>query len=134
MVIAPHTASAGKMTAWSGWIMSSFVGAFLLIDCGLKLLELVPAVQATTQLGYAADLVFNLGLVQLVCLAAYAVPRTSLLGAILLTGYLGGTVATHVRAGSGLFSLIFPLMIGVLIWGGLLLRDRQLRAHVLPLR
>lgn len=134
MVTATPTVSAGKMTVWAGRIMSSFVGSFLLFDCVIKLLELAPAVQATTQLGYSADVSFGIGVLQLVCLAAYAFPRTSLLGAILLTGYLGGAVATHVRAGSDIFSLVFPIMMGALIWGGLLLRDHPLRAHMLPLR
>ncbi len=134
MVTTTPTVSAGKMTVWAGRIMSSFMGSFLLFDCVIKLLELAPAVQATTQLGYSADVIFGLGVLQLVCLAAYAFPRTSLLGAILLTGYLGGAVATHVRAGSGIFSLVFPIMMGALVWGGLLLRDHRLRAHMLPLR
>ncbi len=131
MVTTKPTVSAGKMTVWAGRIMSSFVGSFLLFDCVIKLLELAPAVQATTQLGYSADVIFGIGVLQLVCLAVYAFPRTSLLGAILLTGYLGGAVATHVRAGSGIFSLVFPIMMGALIWGGLLLRDDELRARLL---
>ncbi len=122
------------MTVWAGRIISSFVGSFLLFDCVIKLLELAPAVQATTQLGYSADVIFGIGVLQLVCLAVYAFPRTSLLGAILLTGYLGGAVATHVRAGSGIVSLVFPIMMGALVWGGLLLRGHPLRAHMLPLR
>src|SRR5687767_8675493 len=101
MISATHTASSGKTSLWLGRLMSSFVGAFLLLDCVIKLLELAPAVEATTQLGYSADVIFGIGVLQLVCLAAYAFPRTAVLGAILLTGYLGGAVATHVRAGSG---------------------------------
>lgn len=69
-----------------------------------------------------------IGLIQLACLAVYVIPRSAILGAILLTGYLGGAVATHLRAGSPLFSLVFPLIIGALVWGGLLLRDARLRA------
>ena len=89
--------------------------------------------EATTQLGYPESLVFGIGIIELVCLVVYVMPRTSVLGAILLTGYLGGTVATNVRAGSELFSVFFPTIIGVLIWGGLFLRDRRLRA-LIPLR
>lgn len=134
MVSAPHIASARKTTLWAGRFTSSFVGLFLLLDCVIKLLELAPAVESTTQLGYRADVIFGIGVLQLVCLATYAYPRTSLLGAILLTGYLGGAVASQVRIGSSIFSLVFPVMMGALVWGGLLLRDRQLRAHMLRLR
>ena len=131
MVSATHAASVGKTTLWAGRIISSFVGLFLLFDCVVKVLELAPAVEATTQLGYPADFIVGIGLLEIVCLAAYAIPRTSLLGAILLTGYLGGAVASQVRAGSGLFPVIFPIIMGALIWGALLLRDDRLRAHML---
>lgn len=134
MVTATHTASTGKATVWVGRFFSSFVGLFLVFDCVIKLLKLTPAVQATTQLGYSADLIVGIGVLELVCLAAYTLPRTQVLGAILLTGYLGGALASQVRAGSGIFSLVFPLMVGAMIWGGLLLRDRQLRTYMLPLR
>ena len=131
MVSATHTASFGKTTVWAGRIISSFVGLFLLFDCVVKVLELAPAVEATTQLGYPANFIVGIGVLEIVCLAAYAIPRTSLLGAILLTGYLGGAVASQVRAGAGLFPVVFPIMMGALIWGGLLLRDNRLRAHML---
>ena len=73
----------------------------------------------------------TIGLIELACLAIYAIPRTAVLGAILLTGYLGGAIATQVRAESTLFSIIFPAIIGALIWGGLFLRDARLRALIL---
>jgi hypothetical protein len=75
-----------------------------------------------------------IGIIELACLAMYLIPRTSVLGAIVLTGYLGGAVATHVRAGSPLFSLVFPIIIGALIWGGLFLQDVRLRALILSRR
>ncbi len=131
MVVATHAASVGKTTVWAGRIISSLVGLFLLFDCVVKVLELAPAVAATTQLGYPAEVIAGIGVLETVCLAAYAIPRTSLLGAILLTGYLGGAVASQVRAGTPLFQVVFPLIMGALIWGGLLLRDDQLRAHML---
>lgn len=96
------------------------------------MLNLAPAVEATTQLGYPAGLVITIGVIELVCLAVYAIPRTSTLGAILLTGYLGGAFATQLRAESAPFSLVFPLIIGALIWGGLFLRDGRARALFLP--
>jgi hypothetical protein len=134
MVAATHITAVGKTTIWAGRIISSFVGLFLLFDGIIKVLNLSVAVEATTQLGYSADVVVGLGLLQLICLIAYAFPRTSLLGAILLTGYLGGAVASQLRIGMGTFSMVFPVMMGALIWGGLLLRDRQLRALMLRFR
>ena len=132
MVAATHITSTGKTTIWVGRIISGFVGLFLLFDCIVKLLNLSFAVEATTQLGYGADVVVSLGVLQLICLIAYAFPRTSLLGAILLTGYLGGAVASQLRIGMGTFSMVFPVMMGALVWGGLLLRDRQVRTLMLP--
>jgi hypothetical protein len=113
--------------------MSALAIAFLAFDALIKLLQLAPAVDSTVQLGYAAQVVLPLGVVQLFCLALYVFPRTAMLGAMMLTGYLGGAIATHVRNGSPLFSLIFPILIGALIWGGLFLRDERLR-ELLPFR
>ena len=88
----------------------------------------------TVQLGYPEGVVRWLGIVELVCLAAYVVPRTAVLGAILLTGYFGGAVATHVRMGNPLFThVLFPIYVAVLVWGGLYLREDRLWALV-PLR
>ena len=131
MVSATHITSVGKTTVWTGRIISSFARLFLLFDCVVKVLELSPAVEATTRLGYPAEYFVGIGVLEILCLAAYAGPRTSLLGAILLTGYLGGAVASQVRASAGLFSVLFPIMMGALIWGGLLLRDQRLRTYVL---
>jgi hypothetical protein len=118
---------------WAGRIISALAVLFLIFDGVLKVLELAPAVEATVQLGYPADLVPVIGMIQLACLALYVIPRTAVLGAIMLTGYLGGAIATHLRVESGLFSLIFPILIAVLIWGGLFLRDARLRT-LIPLR
>jgi hypothetical protein len=106
----------------------------MLFDATLKVLQLPVAVQGTTQLGYPESVVFGLGLVQLACLVLYLVPRTSVLGAVLWTGYLGGAIATHVRLGNPLFShILFPVYVAAFFWAGLWLRDERLRA-VLPFR
>ena len=86
------------------------------------------AMDGTTELGYPAGVVLPLGIIQIVCLLLYVVPRTSVLGAVLWTGYLGGAIATHVRLGNPLFShVLFPVYVALLLWGGLWLRDRRLR-------
>jgi DoxX-like family len=90
-------------------------------------------VETTLQLGYPESVILGLGIALLASTVVYLIPRTSVLGAILLTGYLGGAVATHVRVGDNLFSVIFPVLLGALLWGGLVLRDARLRA-LLPLR
>jgi hypothetical protein len=113
---------------WAGRIISAFAVLFLLFSGVIKVLQLAPAIESTVQLGYPAHLVFGIGLLELACVAVYALPRTARIGAVLLTGYLGGAVATHVRAESGLFPIVFPIVIAALLWGGLFLRDRRLRA------
>jgi hypothetical protein len=118
---------------WTGRIVSALPVLFLLLDGVMKLFKPAPVVEATTRLGYSEGLIVPLGLVLIVCTLIYAAPLTAVLGAILLTGYLGGAVATHVRAGDPLFPMVFPVLVGVLIWGGLLLRERRLWP-LLPLR
>ena len=118
---------------WAGRILSGLVVLFLLMDAGFKLVKPLPAaaVQAFGQLGYPVGLAAGIGILLLACVVLYAVPRTSVLGAILLTGYLGGAVASHVRVGDPWFShALFPVYIGTLIWGGLYLRDERLRALI----
>jgi hypothetical protein len=131
MLIATQAMPITRTAIWSGRIVSWLAILFLLFDTVIKVLNLAPAVEATTQLGYAAELVAVIGLIELACLTLYTFLRTAILGAILLTGYLGGATATHVRAGSPLFSLVFPLLIGAMVWAGLLLRDARLRALLL---
>lgn len=119
---------------WSGRILSSVAVLFLLFDSAGKLFEVQPVIDGTLQLGYPRDVVFTLGVILLTCVAAYVVPRTSVLGALLLTAYLGGAVATHVRVENPLFShVLFPTYVAALLWGGLILRDARLRAF-LPIR
>lgn len=107
---------------------------FLLFDAVGKVLRLAPVVEGTTRLGYPESAVLAIGLIELVCLAVYAVPRTSVLGAILLTGYLGGAVATHVRVDSPLLThTLFPVYLGLMVWGGLFLTEDRLPS-LIPLR
>jgi ABC-type uncharacterized transport system permease subunit len=119
---------------WAARILTGLSVAFLLFDALIKVLKLAPAVQGTAQLGYPASAVVGIGAVELVCVAIYLIPPTSFLGAILLTGYFGGAIASHVRIGDPLFShVLFPTYVAALIWGGLYLRDERLRALV-PVR
>ena len=141
--IAPGEPFAGSISSlragasrrqWAGRALSGLAVTFLLLDGVAKLLELQPVVDGALRLGYPRDSVVRLGVVLLSCVLAYAVPRTAVLGALLLTGYLGGAVATHVRVGSPLLShVLFPTYVAALLWGGLVLRDARLRA-LLPLR
>ena len=118
----------------AGTVCTTVAAAFLAFDTILKVLRLGPAVQGTTDLGYPAESVLVIGLIELVCLVLYLVPRTSVLGALLLTGYLGGAVATHVRISSPLFShVLFPVYVALLLWAGLYQRDERLR-QLVPLR
>jgi hypothetical protein len=118
---------------WTGRILSGVVVLFLLVDAGYKLIRPLPApaVEAFGKLGYPVEFAAGLGILLLSCVALYLIPRTSVLGAILLTGYLGGAVASHVRVGDAWFShALFPVYVGLLIWGGIYLRDERLRALV----
>ncbi len=99
----------------------------------MKLVKPAPVVEATVRLGYPESVIVGMGIVLLACTVLYLIPRTAILGTILLTGYLGGAVATHVRVGEGLFPVLFPVVFGALLWGGLWLRDERLRA-LIPLR
>ena len=120
-----------KKSLWAGRVMSGWAILFLLFDSVIKLLKMAPAVEGTVQLGYPESAVVGIGIVEILCLLVYAIPRTSVVGAVLLTGYLGGAIATHVRVGSPLFThVLFPIYVAALIWGGLLLRDERLRALV----
>jgi len=125
---------AGQL--WTGRVMSGLVIAFLIFDGGIKLAPLAIVTETMQQLGYSGspELARGLGVMTLVIALLYALPRTSLLGAILLTGLLGGAMATHLRVGSPLFShLFFGLYLGLLAWGGLYLRDPRLR-RLFPVR
>ena len=121
-------------TIWVGRILSALAILFLSFDTIVKVLRLPIAIDGTTQLGYPESSVFVIGIIQLVCLVLYVIPQTSVFGAILFTGYLGGAIATHLRIGSPLFThILFPIYVAVLIWGGLYAREPRLRA-VIPIR
>jgi DoxX-like family len=122
-----------KTMLWAGWIMSTLPALFLLLDAIMKFVKPVKVVEATVKLGYPESVILGLGIVLLACTILYLIPLTAVLGAILLTGYLGGAVASHLRAGDDWFSVLFPTIFGALLWGGLYLRDERLRA-LLPLR
>ncbi len=123
-----------KTRFWTGCILSALAVLFLSCDSVIKFTGIAPVKDSFAQLGYPPSLAPGIGILELVCLAVYVIPRTSVLGAVLLTGYLGGATATHVRVGSPLFThVLFPIYVGVLVWGGLFLREDRLRALV-PLR
>jgi hypothetical protein len=113
---------------WTGRVLSGLAVVFLAVDATMKVLKLPAAVDGTSQLGYPASVIVPIGLIQVACVIAYLIPRTSVLGAILWTGYLGGAIATHVRVGSPLLShTLFPIYVAALLWGGLWLRDYRVR-------
>lgn len=125
---------ASRTLLWTGRALSGVAVLFLLFDSAGKLLQVPPVIEGTVRLGYPRELVFTLGVVLLACVLVYAIPRTSVLGALLLTGYLGGAVATHVRVESPLVThVLFPTYVAALLWSGLLLRDARLRGF-LPFR
>jgi hypothetical protein len=133
-VQTPVATAAGTRGRLAGRVFTGLAAAFLLMDASMKVFALQPAVEGTTALGYSAGTVVPLGIIQSICLLAFLVPGTAVLGAVLLTGYLGGAVATHVRMASPLLShTLFPVYLGVLVWAGLWLRDDRVRA-LLPLR
>jgi hypothetical protein len=117
-----------KAQLWAGLILSGFTSLFLLFDGVMKLVKPAPVVKATLQLGYPESAIAGIGIALLVSTLLYLIPRTAIFGAILLTGYLGGAVATHVRVSASWFNILFPVVFGALIWTGLLLRDRRLQA------
>jgi hypothetical protein len=129
---APATASAPlhRRSIWAGRILTGLATAFLLFDGTIKLVLSPEALAAaTTDLGWPTNMLRGLGVLELACVAVSLIPRTAVLGAVLWTGYLGGAIATHVRVASPLFShTLFPIYVAALIWGGLWLRDRRVRA------
>jgi hypothetical protein len=122
-----------QKTVWAGRIVSAFAVLFLVLDGVTHLMKPAPVAEAFQRLAFPLSLSVELGIIELACALIYVIPRTSILGAILLTGYLGGAVATHLRVLDPLFDTIFPILIGALVWGGIYLRDARLRALV-PLK
>jgi len=117
-----------KPAVWTGRVLSALVVLFLVMDGVIKFLKPPPVIEAFTRLSISTSLAVPIGAVLLVCVAIYLIPKTAVLGAVLLTGYLGGAVAIHLRAGSPIFSETpFPVYMGVLVWLGLYLRDSRVR-------
>lgn len=119
-----------KSRLWTGRVMSIFVILFLVFDGVMKFIKPEVVVQTTVnELGYAEHHILLMGFLVLIPTLLYAIPRTSILGAVLLTGYFGGAIATHLRIDNPLFShTLFPVYFGILMWGGIWLRDERLRA------
>jgi hypothetical protein len=128
-----QTVPVSKKMLWAGRIVSALPALFLFVDGIMKLIKPALVVDATVQLGYPESVILGLGIVLIASTVLYLIPSTSILGAILLTGYLGGAVATHVRVRDTLFTIVFPIIFGVMIWGGLYLRDKRLQT-LIPLR
>jgi DoxX-like protein len=126
--------SESKRRRWPALVLTGIPVLFLIVDGGMKVALSQPVIDAMPALGYPVALARPIGVILLACLAVYLYPRTAILGAILLTGFLGGAVATNVRVGNPLFShVLFPVYVATMLWGGLYLRDARLRALV-PLR
>jgi hypothetical protein len=120
--------TAPKSVSWTGRILNTLVILFMAFDGIIHVLKPAPVVEAFAQLGYPLRVSVGLGILELACVALFVVPRTAVLGAVLLTAYFGGAVASQIRIGAGLFPVIFPVILGVLLWGGLALRDSRVRA------
>ncbi len=124
----PTLITSTSRSIWIGRILSGLAVLFLTFDGIVKLLQTPEVIEGSQQLGFAVSSMVPIGLVLLACVAIYLVPRTAILGAVLLTGYLGGAIATHVRVGNPLLThVLFPTYVAALIWGGLYLRDSRVR-------
>jgi uncharacterized membrane protein len=120
---------------WAGNIVSALVVLMLLADSLSKIMKAAPVLKAQAELGFRDSQTVGIGLVLFICTLAFAIPRTSILGAILLTGYLGGAVAVKLRIGDSLFGqVLFPVYLGVMLWSGLFLREERLRVLIPLLR
>jgi DoxX-like family len=118
--------SVSKARYRAGWAISGLIIAFLVLDGVMKIVQPPEVIQANLELGYSQDLIMPIGVILLLCTLLYALPRTRIWGALFLTAYLGGAMATHVRAGAGIFPKVFTVAVAVLIWAGLVLRDQPL--------
>jgi len=128
------TAPVSSRRLWTGRVLSGLGALFMIFDGIIHILRITPVVDGFSQLGYPLGVSATLGVIELLCVGLYLIRRTSVLGAILLTGYLGGAIATQVRVGAPLFSTtLFPIYIALLLWGGLYLRDDRVRS-LIPLR
>ena len=132
LVLPTHDAKPVRASAVNiGRVLTAIPVLFLLFDVGIKFSGVPAVAESMTQLGWPLSATTGVAILELICLVLYLVPRTSVLGVVLLTGYLGGAIATHVRVGNPLFShILFPVYVAALLWGGLYLRDRRVRALV----
>lgn len=129
IAVPVESSTRGRSLAWLGRALIGIVALFLLVDGGMHIAMPQPVVVATTHLGFPLTSTPVIGVVELVCLLLYLIPATAPIGAVLLTGLLGGAVAAHVRVGDAVFeTYLFPVIVGALIWGGLVLRDARVRA------
>ena len=134
MTLDTQSAAVSRRALWSARVLSALVALFLLFDAVGHMAKPAPVVDAFVRLGYPLSASLEIGIIELLCLVAYVIPRTEVLGAVLLTGVLGGAIATHLRVGSPLFeAYIFPVLVGLLVWGAIWLRDVRLQA-LFPLR
>jgi len=130
MSLEPTPTSTSKGMLWTGRVLSGLAGLFMLFDGVGKIVKPQPVVEATVHLGYPESSLAGIGIALIVSALVYLYPRTSVLGAIVLTGYLGGAVASQVRINEPLFSIVFPVIFAAIVWGGLYLRNARLRALV----
>ena len=130
---ATPATSVSKGSLWTGRILSGIVVLFMIFDGVTKVMKVPQVIEATVRMGFPVSTVVGIGVTLLVSVALYVIPSTSIFGAILLTGYLGGATAANVRAGSPVFNTLFAIIFGVLVWLGLFLREPRLRA-LIPLR
>lgn len=126
----PNTTGSSKPLIWTGRILTTLTTLFMLMDGVMKLVKPEPVMKATLNLGFPESTISGIGIALLVCTLLYVLPRTAVLGAMLLTGYLGGAVAAQVRIGAPVFDTLFPVIFAVLIWAGIYLREARLRALV----
>jgi DoxX-like protein len=116
-----------KWLIWAGRVLSLLAALFMLLDGVMKIVKPPQVLEANVRLAFPVSALSSIGIVLIACTLIYLIPRTSIVGAILLTGYLGGAVASNVRAGSGWFETIFPLLFAALVWCGVGMRDPRLR-------
>lgn len=133
MVANVHDRPIQGKGVWIGRVVTFLPALMLLLDGVAKLFKPAPVVEGTVKLGYSESAIIPIGIVLIVCTVLYLIPRTAVLGAILLTGYLGGAVATHVRVGNSTFGIVFAVVFGVVVWLGIYLRDERLR-ELIPFR
>ena len=125
-----QTGLVGKASLWTGRVISTLIGLFFIMGSVMNLAKVKVAVEGTTKLGFSESTVVPLGITVLIIGILYLIPQTAVLGAILITGYLGGAVATHVRIGDPPLMVVYPAIFGAVAWLGLWLRDRRVRALV----